>query len=180
MFFLQKELRCKPSQFTISNLISSTLYCLKVQAFSELYNKSSAFSNVTCIKTAKGESSPLIPLFISLGVVFIICVFIVIFCAWRKINYVFFPKCKPPRVIDIETFGEKDLNILYFPTAEEQTDKCMVINSSVALPCTVNLDDVRFDRELEQISQDSGNYFIDDIIISGDNDSRQSSELITV
>lgn len=53
-FFLQKELRCKPSQFIISNLTSSTLYCLKVQAYSEMYKKTSAFSNVTCIKTAKG------------------------------------------------------------------------------------------------------------------------------
>lgn len=52
--FLQKGLRRKPSQFIISNLTSSTLYCLKVQAYTKTYNKTSAFSNVTCIKTAKG------------------------------------------------------------------------------------------------------------------------------
>ncbi|XP_026519716.1 interferon alpha/beta receptor 1-like [Notechis scutatus] len=170
---ITKELRHKPSQFMISNLHSSTLYCLKVQAFSEIYNKSSAFSNETCIKTAKGESSSFILGIISAVVFLIICLFP---CAWRCINYARFPKCKTPAVI--ENFGEKDLKRLYFPTAEEQTDKCMVINSSVALPCKVNLDDVRFDKELEEISQDSGNYFIDDII-SGDNESHQSSELIT-
>ncbi|XP_058041360.1 interferon alpha/beta receptor 1 isoform X2 [Ahaetulla prasina] len=175
---MEKELRRKPLQFIISNLISSTLYCLKVQAFSETFNKSSAFSNETCIKTAKGEFSHLTPL-ISFAVVFCIICFIAAICyAWRNINYAFFPKCKPPMVI--ESIGEKDLNRLYFPVAEEQTDKCMVINSSVAFPCKVNLDDVKFDKELEQISQDSGNYFIDDITISGDNESHQSSELITV
>lgn len=80
--------------------------------------------------------------------------------------------------VPLQSTGENDLNRLYFPVAKEQTDKCMVINSSVALPCKVNLDDVRVDKELEQISQDSGNYFIDNI--SGDNESHQSSELITV
>uniref|UniRef100_A0A2D4Q135 Fibronectin type-III domain-containing protein n=1 Tax=Micrurus surinamensis TaxID=129470 RepID=A0A2D4Q135_MICSU len=173
---ITKELRQKPSQFIIPNLDSSTLYCLKVQAFSETYNKSSASSNETCIETAKGETSPFTPL-IS-GVVIFICLIFVIPCAWKYINYAFFPKCKSPLVI--ENFGEKDLNRLYFPIAEEQTDKCMVINFSVAFPCKVNLDDVRFDKELEEISQDSGNYFIDDIIISGDNESHQSSELIPV
>ncbi|XP_026556364.1 interferon alpha/beta receptor 1 isoform X2 [Pseudonaja textilis] len=171
---ITKELRHKSPQFIISNLNSSTLYCLKAQAFSDTYNKSSAFSNETCIKTAKGESSSFIPGIISAVVFFIICLFP---CAWGGINYARFPKCKTPAVI--ENFGEKDLKRLYFPIAEEQTDKCMVINSSVALPCKVNLDDVRFDKELEEISQDSGNYFIDDII-SGDNESHQSSELIPV
>ncbi|XP_070800443.1 interferon alpha/beta receptor 1 isoform X1 [Pituophis catenifer annectens] len=176
---ITKELRRKPSQFIISDLISSTLYCLKVQAFSEVYNISSAFSNETCIKTAKGESSHFIPLIISGAVLCIISFIVALYYAWRNINYAFFPKCKPPMVIDIESTGENDLNRLYFPVAKEQTDKCMVINSSVALPCKINLDDVRVDKELEQISQDSGNYFIDNII-SGDNESHQSSELITV
>lgn len=81
--------------------------------------------------------------------------------------------------VPLQSIGENDLNRLYFPIAKEQTDKCMVINSSIALPCKANLDDIRLDKELEQISQDSGNYFIDDII-SGDDESHQSSELITV
>ncbi|XP_070606454.1 interferon alpha/beta receptor 1 [Erythrolamprus reginae] len=175
----EKELRRKPSEFIIPNLLSSTEYCLKVQAFSETYNKSSAFSNETCIKTANGKSSDSIRLISYCVVPMIIICFIIAICyARKKINYAFFPKCKPPKFI--ESIGEKDLNRLYFPNAEEQTDKCVVINSSFTPPCKVNLDDVRFDKELEQISQDSGNYFIDDCIISGYNESHQSSELITV
>uniref|UniRef100_A0A8C6X6J8 Fibronectin type-III domain-containing protein n=1 Tax=Naja naja TaxID=35670 RepID=A0A8C6X6J8_NAJNA len=166
---ITKELRRKPSQFIISKLNSSTLYCLKVQAFSETYNKSSAFSNETCIKTAEGESSHFNLIFIVGVVLFIICLIFVIRYAWRYINNRFFPKCTFPVIL--ENFGETDLNRLYFPIAEEQTDKCMVINSSVALPCKVNLDDVRFDKELEEINQDSGNYSIDNIIISSYNES---------
>lgn len=82
--------------------------------------------------------------------------------------------------VPLQGVGERDLNRFYLPIAEEQTDKCMVINSNVAPPSKVNLDDFKFDKELEQISQDSGNYFIDDIIMSGDNESNQSSELKAV
>ncbi|KAK9402146.1 interferon alpha/beta receptor 1 [Crotalus adamanteus] len=174
---IKKELRHKPSQFIISDLSSSTLYCLKVQAFAKIFSKTSAFSNVTCIKTAKGKSSdPILP--ISLAMTFIILFIGAMYYAWRKIKYAFFPKCKPP--MNIEGIGERDLNRFYLPIAEEQTDKCMVINSNVSPPSKVSLDEFKFDKELEQISQDSGNYFIDDIIMSGDNESHQSSELKAV
>ncbi|KAM3837365.1 interferon alpha/beta receptor 1 isoform 1-T1 [Vipera latastei] len=174
---IKKELRRKPSQFIISNLTSSTLYCLTVQAYTEMYKKTSAFSNVTCIKTAKGHSSYPIPILVVVAIS-IIGLIGAMYCAWRKIKYAFFPKCKPPMFI--ESIGERDLNKLYSPIAEEQTDKCMVINSNVAPPSKVNLDDFTFDQELEQSSHDSGNYFIDDIIMSGYNESHQSSELKAV
>lgn len=57
MYFVvvvQKKLENKSSQFIIPDLSSSTLYCLKVQAFAPAYNKSSEFSSETCTKTAKG------------------------------------------------------------------------------------------------------------------------------
>ncbi|XP_063161491.1 interferon alpha/beta receptor 1 [Candoia aspera] len=171
----KKELKHKPPRFIISNLISSTVYCLEVQAFSKIYNISSAFSNVTCIRTAKGKLSYEV---ITVIVMFSILCFICAVCyAGKNIKYAFFPKCNPPMII--ESFGENDLNRLCLLIAEEQTDKCIVINSSAA-PGEVNLDDFRFEKVLEQINQDSGNYFIDDIFISGDKESHQTSELKTV
>ncbi|OXB79751.1 UNVERIFIED_CONTAM: hypothetical protein H355_013736 [Colinus virginianus] len=40
---------------TVSDLMPSTLYCVKVQAFSEVYNKSSDFSKEECIETPGGR-----------------------------------------------------------------------------------------------------------------------------
>ncbi|KAM6448408.1 interferon alpha/beta receptor 1 [Liasis olivaceus] len=162
--FVKKELKHKPSQFIISNLTSSTLYCLQVQAFTEDYKIHSAFSKVTCVKTAEGNPSYQVPIIIASVMAFIICFIGAIYCAWKKVKYAFFPKCKPPTII--ESIGE-DVNRLYLLPVEEQTDECMVINSNAA-PGKVNLDDFKFEKELEQISQDSENYFIDDIIIFGD------------
>ena len=42
---------------TVSDLTPSTLYCVKVQAFSKVYNKSSQFSKEECIKTPGGRKS---------------------------------------------------------------------------------------------------------------------------
>lgn len=42
---------------SISDLTPSTLYCVKVQAFSVAYNKSSHFSKEECIKTPGGRNS---------------------------------------------------------------------------------------------------------------------------
>lgn len=42
---------------TISDLTPLTLYCVKVQAFSEVYNKSSHYSKEECIKTPGGRKS---------------------------------------------------------------------------------------------------------------------------
>lgn len=45
----------KQTIVTVSDLAPSTLYCVKVQAFSEAYNKSSDFSREECIGTAGGR-----------------------------------------------------------------------------------------------------------------------------
>lgn len=42
---------------TVSDLTPSTLYCVKVQAFSEFYNKSSRYSEEKCIRTPGGRKS---------------------------------------------------------------------------------------------------------------------------
>lgn len=57
-----KQKEVKQTIATVPDLSPSTLYCVKVQAFSEPYNKSSAFSQQECIHTpAGGHSLALLP-----------------------------------------------------------------------------------------------------------------------
>lgn len=62
----QEEVKQKEVQQTIAtvpDVSPSTLYCVKVQAFSEPYNKSSAYSQQQCIHTpAGGHSLAILPL----------------------------------------------------------------------------------------------------------------------
>lgn len=58
LFFLQVENEVVQQPFhTISNLMPSRAYCLKVQAFTRAYNKSGQFSNVICTETLSGMKS---------------------------------------------------------------------------------------------------------------------------
>lgn len=60
IFLFQEEIKTKEIKQTIatvSDLTSATLYCIKVQAFSEVYNKSSSYSKEKCIKTPGGRKS---------------------------------------------------------------------------------------------------------------------------
>lgn len=60
IFLFQEEIKTKEIKQTIgtiSDLAPSTLYCVKVQAFSKAYNKSSPFSKEECIKTPGGRKS---------------------------------------------------------------------------------------------------------------------------
>lgn len=61
--FSQEEVKQKEVKQTIATvpgLSPSTLYCVQVQAFSEPYNKSSAYSQRECIQTPAGGQSPAI------------------------------------------------------------------------------------------------------------------------
>lgn len=60
IFLFQEEVKIKEVKQTIatvSDLTPSTLYCVKVQAFSEVYNKSGDYSKEECIKTPGGRKS---------------------------------------------------------------------------------------------------------------------------
>ncbi|CAI5772626.1 alpha beta receptor 1 [Podarcis lilfordi] len=160
----KKKLENKSSQFIIPDLSSSTLYCLKVQAFAPAYNKSSEFSSETCTKTAKGKS--LYPVIfkvfgITLGVIVSIVVLVgVVYYIRKQIKYAFFPSCHPPLII--ENIEGKDLRSSYLLTSEEPTENCVVIADSSILN-EVDLTDFKDQKELEEISQDSGNYSNDDV-----------------
>lgn len=60
IFLFQEEIKTKDIKQTIatvSDLTSATFYCVKVQAVSEVYNKSSPYSKEKCIKTPGGRRS---------------------------------------------------------------------------------------------------------------------------
>ncbi|NXP07549.1 INAR1 protein, partial [Thinocorus orbignyianus] len=148
---------------TISDLTPSTLYCVKVQAFSVVYNKSSDFSKEECIKTPGDKILPLIIL-----ATFVIAVFVVLLVAvplvfilyqvYNKIKYVFFPSCQPP--LNIEGFGGQFFNSPYRSTTEEPIENCSIIETII----TEDLNQIDFKdcKHSKQSSRDSGNYSNDD------------------
>ncbi|KAM9259409.1 interferon alpha/beta receptor 1 isoform 2-T2 [Cariama cristata] len=92
---------------TVSDLTPSTLYCVKVQAFSEAYNKTSDYSKEECIKTPGDKILPLIILatFVTALIAVLLVatpLVFVLYQAYNKIKYVFFPSCQPP--LNIESF----------------------------------------------------------------------------
>ncbi|XP_053165704.1 interferon alpha/beta receptor 1 isoform X2 [Hemicordylus capensis] len=164
----------KSAPFTISGLTPSTLYCLKVQAFTRIYNKSSAFSNVTCMATDNGPSS--YPATIIFAITLTVCIFtagliylIYRFC--RPIKDAFFPSCSPPKII--ESIGGKNVMSSYLLTAEEPTESCVVIVDN-RVTNEINLLDTEDNKQSDHSSQDSGNYSNDDI--SGNKESHETSE----
>ncbi|XP_072194176.1 interferon alpha/beta receptor 1 isoform X2 [Excalfactoria chinensis] len=148
---------------TISDLTPSTLYCVKVQAFSRAYNKSSDFSKEECVGTPGGKSLPLILLatFVAALIAVLIVASLVIFFlyqAYNKIKYMFFPSCRTP--LNIEGFGGQLFSSPYVPTAEEPVEMCYIIESSIAEE--VNQIDFKENRHFKHSSRDSGNYSYDD------------------
>ncbi|XP_020651866.3 interferon alpha/beta receptor 1 [Pogona vitticeps] len=149
--------------YVISNLTPSTLYCLQVQAFSKLYNKSSKFSNVTCIETAKGgstNSTIFIVFIVTLAVVLLMTGLIC--CVWRQIKYAFFPKCNPP--VNIESIEGKRSSSSYLLTSEKPTEDSVVIVDSI-IPDEATKDC----KELKDVRRDSGNYSTEDDISENNN-----------
>ncbi|NXV18005.1 INAR1 protein, partial [Cepphus grylle] len=148
---------------TISDLTPSTLYCVKVQAFSKAYNKSSHFSKEECIKTPGDKILPLIIL--ATFVTALIAVLLVaaplgfaLYQAYSKIKYVFFPSCQPP--LNIEGFGEQLFNSPCLSTTEEPIENCSIIETIITEE--LNQTDFKDYKHSKQSSRDSGNYSNDD------------------
>ncbi|NXJ02463.1 INAR1 protein, partial [Psophia crepitans] len=161
----EEELKMKEIKQTIgtvSDLTPSTLYCVKVQAFSEAYNKSSHFSNEECIKTPGDKTLPLIILatfVIALIAVLLVAtpVIFALYQAYNKIKYVFFPSCQPP--LNIEGFGGQ-LFSPYISATEEPIENCCIIETII----TEEVNQIGFTNyeHSKQSSRDSGNYSNDD------------------
>ncbi|KFP36773.1 Interferon alpha/beta receptor 1, partial [Chlamydotis macqueenii] len=148
---------------TISDLTPSTLYCVKVQAFSEAYNKSSHFSEEECIKTPGDKTLPLIMLAtfaVALIAVLLVATPLVflLYQAYNKIKYVFFPSCQPP--LNIEGFGGQVFSNLYLSTTEELTENFSIIETIITEE--VNQIDFKDYKHSKQSNRDSGNYSNDD------------------
>ncbi|GAB0178178.1 interferon alpha/beta receptor 1 [Grus japonensis] len=148
---------------TVSDLTPSTLYCVKVQAFSEAYNKSSHFSREECIKTPGDKVLPLIILatFVTALIAVLLVATPVVFAlyqAYNKIKYVFFPSCQPP--LNIEGFGEQLFSSPYMSTTEEPIENCCIIETVITEE--VNQIDFKDYKHSKQSSRDSGNYSNDD------------------
>ncbi|XP_074714328.1 interferon alpha/beta receptor 1 isoform X2 [Strix uralensis] len=148
---------------TVSDLTPSTLYCVKVQAFSEFYNKSSHYSKEECIKTPGDKILPLIILATFVTALIAVCLVatILVFAlyqAYSKIKYVFFPSCQPP--LNIEHFGGQLFSSPYLSTTEEVIENCSIIETIIIEE--VNQIDFKDDKHSKQSSRDSGNYSNDD------------------
>ncbi|XP_065495205.1 interferon alpha/beta receptor 1 isoform X2 [Caloenas nicobarica] len=134
---------------TVSDLTPSTLYCVKAQAFSEAYNKSSDYSKVECIKTpgATFVTALIAVLLVATPLVF------GLYQIYNKIKYVFFPSCQPP--LNIESFGGQVFSSLYLSTTDEPIENCSIIE---AITEEVNQIDFKDYKHSKQSSRDSGTY----------------------
>ncbi|XP_016152229.1 PREDICTED: interferon alpha/beta receptor 1 [Ficedula albicollis] len=157
----QKEV--KQTIATVSDVSPSSLYCVKVQAFSKPYNKSSAYSQQQCIHTPAGTPLPLFIFGIFMGALLVVLLVaaslvFVFYQAYNKIKYVFFPSCQPP--LNIEGFGAQLFSSPYLAAAEEPVESCCVIDSMVTEEG--NQTDFTDYKHSKQSSRDSGNYSNDD------------------
>ncbi|NXC54422.1 INAR1 protein, partial [Aleadryas rufinucha] len=171
-----KQKEVKQIIATVPDLSPSTLYCVKVQAFSEPYNKSSAYSQQECIQTPAGTSLPLIIFGIFMGALLVVLLVatplvFVLYQAYSKIKYVFFPSCQPP--LNIEGFGAQPFSSLYLSTVEEPVENCCVIESMITEEG--NQIDFTDYKHSKQSSRDSGNYSNDDNT-SGSKGSKETLE----
>ncbi|NXP43873.1 INAR1 protein, partial [Heliornis fulica] len=161
---------------TVSDLTASTLYCVKVQAFSDAYNKSSDFSKEECIKTPGDKILPLIILatFVTALVAVLLVAMPLVFAlyqAYSKIKYVFFPSCQPP--LNIEGFGEQHFSSPYVSATEELIENCCIIEAIIIEEA--NQIDFKDYKHCKQSSRDSGNYSNDDDT-SGSKGSKEAVE----
>ncbi|NWV81912.1 INAR1 protein, partial [Dasyornis broadbenti] len=170
----QKEV--KQTIATVPELAPSSLYCVKVQAISEPYNKSGAFSRQQCIRTPAGTSLPLIIFGIFMGALMVVLLVatplvFVLYQAYSKIKYVFFPSCQPP--LNIEGFGAQHFSSPYLSAPEEPVENCCVIESMITEEGTqIDFTDYKHSK---QSSRDSGNYSNDDNT-SGSKGSKETLE----
>ncbi|NWZ43147.1 INAR1 protein, partial [Brachypodius atriceps] len=154
-----KQKEVKQTIATVPDVSPSTLYCVKVQAFSEPYNKSSAYSQQQCIHTPAGTSLPLIIFAIFMGALLVVLLVatplvFVLYQAYNKIKYVFFPSCQPP--LNIEGFGAQPFSSPYLAAAEEPVENCCVIESMITEEG--NQIDFTDYKHSQHSSRDSGNY----------------------
>ncbi|NXM82962.1 INAR1 protein, partial [Oenanthe oenanthe] len=157
----QKEV--KQTIATVSDVSPSSLYCVKVQALSKSYNKSSAYSQQQCIHTPAGTPLPLIVFGIFMGALLVVLLLaaslaFVFYQAYNKIKYVFFPSCQPP--LNIEGFGAQLFSSPYLAAAEEPVESCCVIESMGTEQG--NQTDFTDYKHSKESSRDSGNYSNDD------------------
>ncbi|KFP46868.1 Interferon alpha/beta receptor 1, partial [Cathartes aura] len=148
---------------TVSDLTPSTLYCVKVQAFSEVYNKSSHYSKEECIKTPGDKILPLIILATFVTALIAVCLVatllvFALYQVYNKIKYVFFPSCQPP--FNIEGFGGQLSSSPYLSTTEEPIENCSIIETLITE--VVYQTDFKDYKHSKQSSRDSGNYSNDD------------------
>ncbi|NXH77045.1 INAR1 protein, partial [Hydrobates tethys] len=148
---------------TVSDLTPSTLYCVKVQAFSEVYNKSSHYSREECIKTPGDKILPLIILatFVTALIAVLLVAMPLVFAlyqAYSKIKHVFFPSCQPP--LNIEGFGGQLFSSPFLSITEELIENCSIIETVT----TEEVNQINFKdyKHSKQSSRDSGNYSNDD------------------
>ncbi|KFP89266.1 Interferon alpha/beta receptor 1, partial [Apaloderma vittatum] len=162
----EEEIKMKETKQTIgtvSDLTPSTTYCVKVQAFSKAYNKNSSYSEEECIKTPGDKISSLIILATFASALVAVCLVatplvFVLYQAYNKIKYVFFPSCQPP--LNIEDFGRQLFISPYLSTPEEPIENCSVIEPVI----TEVVNQIDFDdyKHSKQSSRDSGNYSNED------------------
>ncbi|NWZ00344.1 INAR1 protein, partial [Loxia curvirostra] len=159
-----KQKEVKQTIATVPDVSPSSLYCVRVQAFSEPYNKSSAYSQQECIHTPAGTSLPLFIFgifMVALLVVLVVATLLVfgLYQVYHKIKYVFFPSCQPP--LNIEGFGAQPFSSPYLAAAaEESVENCCVIESMI----TEEGNQIVFPEynHSTQSSRDSGNYSNDE------------------
>ncbi|NXH86557.1 INAR1 protein, partial [Edolisoma coerulescens] len=171
-----KQKEVKQTIATVPDLSPSTLYCVRVQAFSQPYNKSSAYSQQECIHTPAGTPLPLIIFGIFMGALLVVLLvatplIFVFYQAYSKIKYVFFPSCQPP--LNIEGFGAQLFSSPYLSTVEEPVENCCVIESMITEEG--NQIDFTDYKHSKQSSRDSGNYSNDDNT-SGSKGSKETLE----
>ncbi|NXA09136.1 INAR1 protein, partial [Sapayoa aenigma] len=165
----------KQTVATIADVAPGTVYCVRVQALSEAYNKSSVYSQEQCIQTPAEKTFPLIILATFMGALFVVLLvalplIFLLYKAYSKIKYVFFPSCQPP--LNIEGFGGQLSTNPYVSTVEEAVENCSIIESMITEEG--NLIDFKDYKHCKQSSRDSGNYSNDDN--SGSKSSKETLE----
>ncbi|NXA49109.1 INAR1 protein, partial [Nothocercus julius] len=145
---------------TVSDLTPSTLYCVKAQAFSEAYNKSSHFSKEECIRThGEGRRKLLRLCSLSTGqLIIVMTVFLItqIFCCAKLHSVRYTPAIAESQTSDL---GGQPFGSPYLLT-EEPTENFCVIESIITEEAKQI--DFKEGQHSKQSSRDSGNYSNDD------------------
>ncbi|NXG04409.1 INAR1 protein, partial [Sakesphorus luctuosus] len=153
----------KQTVATIADLAPDTWYCVRVQALSQHYNKSSALSQEQCTLSPAEQTLPLVLLVtftVALLAVLVVVLPLgfVLYQAYSKLRYVFFPSCQTP--LNIEGFGGHLCSSPYLAAPEEPIEDCSIIESMITYEGNqIHLNDWKHSKES---SRDSGNYSNDD------------------